>query len=293
MSLVVSGATADTTQGTGEDMAIINGTSGNDVLTAKTLQDQFNGRSGDDMITGSEGDDTIHGSAGDDWISGSAGNDTIIGGTGDDSISDGDGNDDVTAGEGNDFVLAGNGEDSFSGGKGFDTIDFSAAQAGLAVDMKLGTVSGQGNDTIKDFEKLIGTAFADNIRGSSGDDIIEAGGGRNVIRGGAGNDDMSGGYRTDTFVWKSSDVVDQATGASRGVDIIRGFENNDVFDVRGLLKGVAYTDLDDVVRFTDTGAGTMLQVKMGGGFYDVALLDNVHLGGPSATAYAADGILLV
>ena len=285
-------STADTTQGTGQNMAVINGTSGNDVIAGQTLQDQINGYGGHDMITGGEGDDTIYGSAGDDWISGSGGNDLIIGGTGDDRIADGDGNDEVFAGEGDDLLLAGNGDDIFSGGKGFDTIDFSAAATGVTVDMHRGTVTGQGNDTIKDFEKIIATDFADNIRGSSGDDVIEAGGGKNIIRGGAGNDDMTGGDRSDTFVWKSSDVVDQLTGDSRGVDTIHGYESNDVLDVRSLLKGVAYTNLDEVVHFTDTSAGTMLQVKMSTGFVNVALLADVHLGGPSPAAYAADGVLL-
>lgn len=273
-------------------MAVINGTRGNDDLKAQTLQDQFNGHSGDDTITGSEGDDTIDGSAGDDWILGSGGNDLILGGTGDDRISDGDGSDDVYAGEGNDSVLAGEGDDHFFGGKGDDTIDFSNATAGMMIDMYKGTASGQGTDTIKDFEKVIGTDFSDTIRGTSGDDIIEAGGGKNVIRGGAGSDDMTGGDRSDTFVWKGNDVVDAATGALRGVDTIHGYESNDVLDVRGLLKGVAYTNLNEMVHFTDGDAGTMLQVKIGNDFVDVALLADVHLGSPSATAYALDGVLL-
>ena len=273
-------------------MAVIDGTRGNDILTAQTLQDQFNGRSGNDTITGGDGNDTIYGSAGDDWISGSGGNDSIVGGTGDDRISDGDGDDEVMAGEGDDMVLAGAGDDIFSGGKGFDTLDFSAATAGMTIDMNKGTALGQGTDSIKDFEKIIGTAFADSIRGSSGDDVIEAGGGKNVIRGGAGSDDMTGGDRSDTFVWKAWDVIDTATGASRGVDTIHGYESNDVLDIRGMLKGVAYTNLEDVVHLTDTADGTMLQVKMGGTFMDVALLADVHLGAPSAAAYAGDGLIL-
>jgi Ca2+-binding RTX toxin-like protein len=280
-------------------MAIINGTSGADTIKG-TLQDQINGYGGNDKITGSSGDDVIYGSAGDDSIDGSAGNDLIYGGTGHDLIIDGGGDDVVYAGEGDDAMIAGAGNDKYEGGLGFDTLDFSGSATGITVDMHRGTVLGAdtGSDTIKDIEKIIGTAGNDTFRGSAGDDVIVTGDGNNVVRGGQGSDDITLGGDDDTIVFKAWDVVDLATGTSRGVDVIHGFNSgNDSLDLRGLvsqLKGVDYkANLNEFVHLTDTQAGTMVQVNMGKGFVDVALLADLHTGGATAAAWASDSAILV
>jgi serralysin len=197
----------------------------------------------------------------------------------------------VLGGEGDDLVRASFGDDTYEGGKGFDTIDFRGATQGVTVDMSKGTVAGLGVTTVQGFERIVGTSFADDIKGTNDADVIEAGSGRNTIRGAGGADDLTGGFKQDTFVWKSTDVLD-AAGQHRGVDTIHGFETNDTLDIRSLLKGTVYGSLDEVVHLTDTDAGTMLQVKQGGNFVDVALLADTHFGGPSATAWATDGIIL-
>jgi Ca2+-binding RTX toxin-like protein len=280
-------------------MAIINGTGSADTITG-TLQDQINGHGGNDKIVGSAGDDIITGGKGDDVIDGSAGNDVIYGDTGNDIIIDGAGDDQVFAGEGDDTMVASAGNDRYEGGLGFDTLDFSEATSGVTVDMNRGTASGfaTGNDTFKDIEKIVGTAYADNIKGSAGNDVIVAGDGNNVIRGGQGSDEIILGGDSDTIVFKSWDVVDSATGASRGVDTIHGFNSgNDSLDLRSLLsqnKGVDYkADLDSFVHLTDTADGTMVQVNLGKGFVDVALLADLHTGGATASSWASDSAILV
>jgi Ca2+-binding RTX toxin-like protein len=199
-------------------------------------------------------------------------------------------------------MVASAGNDVYEGGKGFDTIDFSEATSGVTVDMNRGTATGfgTGSDSIKDIEKIIGTAYADSIRGSSGDDVIDAGGGKNFIRGGAGSDDITLGEGSDTISWKSWDVVDGATGASRGVDSIHGFNSgSDTLDLRGLmsqLKGVDYKgNLDAFVHLDDVDGGTMVRVDLTGTgkFVDVALLADLHTGGATASAWASDVAILV
>ena len=289
-------------------MAVINGTSKADIIkgtgaadltSGQTLQDQINGLGGNDKISGSTGDDTIYGSSGDDTIDGSDGNDEIWGGTGDDTIIDGAGDDLVMAGEGDDTMMSGAGNDTYEGGKGFDTLDFSGIKGAVTIDMNRGDASSftTGTDKFKDVEKVIGTSYSDVIKGSQFDDVIEAGNGDNVIRGGAGSDIMTGGDDHDTFAWKSWDVVD-ATGASRGVDTIHGFNSgNDTLDIRSLLSGLKTAgfdlkgeNLDSYVHLTDTDAGTLLQVDMTGTgkFVDVALLADLHTGGATASAWASD-----
>ncbi len=281
-------------------MAVINGTSGADFIKG-TLQDQINGRGGNDTIVGSAGDDTIEGSSGDDAIDGSDGNDYILGGTGNDLIIDGAGNDLVLAGEGDDMIIGSAGDDRYEGGFGFDTLNFFGATAGLTIDLNRGTATGleTGTDTFKDIEKLIASDYSDNIRGSVGNDVIDAGGGRNVIRGGQGSDDMTGGEGSDTYVWKSWDVVDSATGESRGVDVIHGFNSsNDTLDLRSVLSGLKGFDyksnLDAYVHLDDVEGGTMVRVDMTGTgkFVDIALLADLHTGGATAAAWASDSPLL-
>ncbi len=287
-------------------MATINGTGGADVLKGSaggvsgTLQDLIQGFDGDDVITGSNGDDDIRGGAGGDLIYGSGGNDVINGGSGDDVIFDGGGNDTVYAGEGNDTMAGDRGNDSYFGGKGFDTLDFSGATSGIKVDMHRGTASSDttGTDTIKDIEAIVGSNYADMIRGSDGADLIIGGNGENVMRGGKGADIIAGGDDRDTFVWKTSDIVDEA-GLSRGMDTIYGFNSsNDSLDLRaviGDIKGLQGVDLsesldklDEFIALTDTADGTVLQVDFGDGFVNVALLADVHTGGATAAAWASD-----
>jgi Ca2+-binding RTX toxin-like protein len=272
-------------------MADITGTKTADVITGTLLQDLIIGQGENDVIDGSDGDDEIYAGSGDDTVFGSDGNDFISAGTGNDDIYDGLGNDVVLAGEGDDRVRTGLGDDTYQGGKGFDTIDFRDATDGVTVDLHKGTATGQGTDTLKDFEHVIGSARADTIRGSNGDDVIEAGNGKNIIRGGGGADDLTGGRDQDTFVWKTGDVLD-ANGAHRGVDTINLFRTNDTLDLRGVLSATTFDDINDVVHLTDTDAGTMVQVKLGDAFVDVALLAGYHAGGATASAWASDDIIL-
>ena len=83
---------------------------------------------GNDIVFAEEGDDTIYGGEGDDWLVGGEGADTIEGG------ADAD---DIEGGEGADTITGGTGDDTLTGGAGADTFVFA---------------SGDGNDTITDFE---------------------------------------------------------------------------------------------------------------------------------------------
>lgn len=58
-------------------MAIINGTSGNNLLRGTAFRDTIDGKEGNDTIYGNAGDDTLIGGPGNDFIYGGAGNDWI------------------------------------------------------------------------------------------------------------------------------------------------------------------------------------------------------------------------
>lgn len=82
----------------------------------------------------------------------------------------------------------------------------------------------------------------------------------------------------------------------RGVDVIVGWESNDGIDIRGMLVGVDLGEddryLNDVVQLSDEDGGTMLRVLQGDAFVDVVLIAGIQTGGATASAWAADGLLL-
>ena len=82
------------------------------------------GTDGDDSISAYLKDMTIQGESGNDWLYGSSGADKLYGGAGNDSLSGYDGNDLLDGGSGNDKLSGGAGDDTyiFDLGHGQDTI---------------------------------------------------------------------------------------------------------------------------------------------------------------------------
>ena len=91
----------------------IDGSAGNDTITATQFAD---------IVLGGEGNDTITGLGGVDALSGEDGNDTISGGEGDDIITGTLGNDTLSGEGGNDYIDGGEDDDTLSGGTGVDTL---------------------------------------------------------------------------------------------------------------------------------------------------------------------------
>jgi Ca2+-binding RTX toxin-like protein len=158
--------------GEGQDLAF--GGDGDDEMAGDAGQDRLAGGAGNDDLAGGDGDDVLMGEAGDDRLDGNAGNDILYGG---------DGRDVVEAGAGDDTVLGDldAASDMLSGGEGFDTIDYSSASTSLVFDLASGTITGVevGEDTISNFEVVVGGA---------GDDHFVAGGTGAVLQGGDGDD---------------------------------------------------------------------------------------------------------
>jgi len=111
--------------------------------TAGVTVDLFNeyaeGGGGADGLYGFE---NVTGSAFDDWIGGTDANNVLAGANGD------------------------------------DTVDYSAAAAGVSVDLDVAVAQntgGAGTDTLTGFENLSGSTFADTLRGTAGDNWFMAG----------------------------------------------------------------------------------------------------------------------
>jgi Ca2+-binding RTX toxin-like protein len=182
----IDDAVQGTTDGTnvhGQDT--LNGGDGNDVAFGRLGDDLINGDAGSDSLFGGEGNDTLHGGTGADVLNGEEGHDLLDGGDGNDLISGGLGNDTVLGGAGNDRLYgnegsdtlhggagddllhggAGTGSDSLDGGEGIDMADYSSSDAGIVVDLSVGTGTGghaQG-DRLRGIENVIGSAHNDVI----------------------------------------------------------------------------------------------------------------------------------
>jgi Ca2+-binding RTX toxin-like protein len=259
---------------------MVDGGAGNDTLF---------GMSGNDTMLGGDGDDKLWGNSGDDVLDGGDGNDELHGGAGNDVLSDGAGNDIVNGNSGDDTFKAGEGDDVYNGGSGFDTIDFSGARQGMTIDLSKKSASGMGNDVVSGFEKVIGSAFADDIKGSKAVDHLAGGAGDDVIRGMGGADVLTGGEGKDTFQWQAKDIVD-ASGKHLGVDVITDFSQEDALDFSKMFKKGSFDSIDDVVKVVDDGKSSHVYAAVAGEWHEVVTLEGVT--GLSAAAMHDHGMIL-
>tara|TARA_R110000787_G_scaffold25757_5_gene72250 strand:- start:11946 stop:16268 length:4323 start_codon:yes stop_codon:yes gene_type:complete len=256
------------------------GDSGDNFIVGSTTDDTITANSGNNLIFLSDGNDTAFAGIGNDSIVGGNGNDSldytyasgsvtvdlttgVATGAGTDAISGfenlkgstsgdtltGDSGSNVINGSGGNDILAGlGGDDTLIGGSGVDRADYSAATAGVTVNLNTGQATGgAGNDSLSSIEQVAGSDYGDTLTGSStnyllgggGDDLITSGGlsssdtlvggagndtlnsgiGGGTLDGGVGNDTLNGGSGSDTYLYAAGDGNDSIT-ESGGTDRI-------------------------------------------------------------------------
>ena len=92
---------------------VLDGDSGQNILTGGVGNDTINGFEDIDTLTGNDGEDVIDGGAGNDLLFGNAGFDHLIGGPGDDTLRDGSGSDLIEGGPDNDLYIWEGGSNDF------------------------------------------------------------------------------------------------------------------------------------------------------------------------------------
>lgn len=228
--VIVTGPGRDRIDGRGGNDRICS-FGGADEIEGGVGSDRIDAGPGDDDVVGGNGSDTVLAGPGADTVIGKRGNDRLLGeagagdfldsGLGDDSLDGGPGGfDQVIGGVGNDRLSGGPGDndllrpdfgrDHVEGGAGaHDTVSFAVSgegnivfgEGGVEVDLAAGTATGDGEDTFSGVEDVIGTAFADVIRGDAGPNVLFGGGGiddlvgtgpGDVAYGGAGKDRCRG-----------------------------------------------------------------------------------------------------
>ena len=272
-------------------------------LTGSSFNDQLAGDDGDNIIEGGGGSDTLGGRGGFDTLSyaGSSAavvinlsNQTAAGGdaagdtfTGFEAVIGSSYGDTLNGGNGDQTVEGGLGNDRMNGGNGYDTLSYRNATIGVTVTLAVTTAqaTGMGNDYVSNFERIVGSRFADSLTGDGGD---------NVLIGGAGGDALHGGLGIDAV-----DYSDSATGVS--VDLGLGTGS------AGDAAGDSYTGIENVIgsAFQDTlvgdGGDNVLTGGVGGDTLDGGLGTDtasyaasdaaviINLGSGTATGGHADG----
>ncbi|MDZ8030678.1 calcium-binding protein [Nostoc sp. DedSLP04] len=194
----------------------LNGGAGNDTLNAGIS-------TGNNLLSGGDGNDSLSISgdiinySGREFYYLSSGNNTLNGGAGDDTLTANysTGNNLFSGGDSNDsFYLSTKSSDTplsdlaiqtIDGGAGDDflSVDYSFATAGISTTFNATTnnveiTAGTYRVNYKNIERLniLGTAYDDNIVGSSANDTLSGGyDGKDTIDGGAGEDLLSVDYR--------------------------------------------------------------------------------------------------
>jgi Ca2+-binding RTX toxin-like protein len=280
------------------------------------------------FITGNAANNVIDGAAGDDSMSGGDGNDTYYVDNADDSVIETSSDrvsggidtvhsslaaytlsnnvenlyintPDAANGTGNaldNTLYAGAGNNLLDGREGNDTVSFERAMAGVTVTLSTSAQQntlGSGLDTLKFFENLTGSAYADSLTGSSGANVLNGGAGNDTLVGGSGDDRLIGGEGTDsltggtgadTYVFGA--LADMGVGALR--DVIKGFKSTefDQLDFTGLDANPLTADFD---AFTFIGSNAFASDATG----QLRFADGILYGSVNADASAAFEIELV
>lgn len=100
---------------------------------------------------------------------------------------------------------------AFQGGGGFDTVAFDRMTSGINLDIN------RDGFNFKSIEAYSGTKYADDMRGTAGDDNLSGGAGNDLLVGRAGNDTLNGGAGNDRLI------------ASLGADVLTGGRGDDIF----------------------------------------------------------------
>jgi Ca2+-binding RTX toxin-like protein len=158
---------------------IVLGTDGANLNAAETPGDA------DVLMTGTPAV-TIQGRAGADVLSAAGG-----AGTGASSAAT------VAGGTDDDRIRGGAGSDALDGGSGVDTLRFRSAGDGVRVDLRDGTSTGDGSDSLAGFENVMGSKNADTIHGNDGPNRLAGGGGADRLFAHGGADHVIGGKGND------------------------------------------------------------------------------------------------
>ncbi|MFM9844211.1 MAG: beta strand repeat-containing protein [Dongiaceae bacterium] len=288
---LAGGEGADTLDGGGHGgMDTLTGGNGADLLRNVFGGEMSGGADNDTLLgagtatlDGGAGDDSLGGEGGALFLYGGEGNDTLdlkgggfntlIGGSGDDKLTALHGDDVLDGGAGNDTMSGGLGNDLYTyGGAGdviietkFDTDDSVISDVALSGVILNVENYGFFNASAVKFiannvdNEIVGSAFADFIDGSGGNDDLWGGDGEDTLIGGKGNDYLDGESGLDSMVGGLGDdiyVLDSFADAfvdSGGFDAVVVSVSVDLMTTK--FAGIEIVALSGTEALTAAGTG--------------------------------------
>jgi Ca2+-binding RTX toxin-like protein len=233
---------------------VIFGTDRADVIAGLGGHDIIKGRGGADLLCGGDNDDEVYGDKGADKVGGDNNNDSVFGGAGNDRLNGG------SSFEG-DIFDGGPGDDVMTASSHWDFVTYANATGRVNVNLESSRARGQGTDTLRFFQSVIGSQFADSITGApedwmdlelhglGGKDRIDTNdAGFSLVYGGEGNDTLLGRSGVDELQGGTGDDFIRDNGQSH--DWLRGDYGSDSLDATDRSEVS-----DDVNGGPDAGGG--------------------------------------
>jgi Ca2+-binding RTX toxin-like protein len=199
--------------------ATFRGGDGNDTLSAGGGRTMLDGGEGDDVLRGGKNYDTLYGRGGNDVLDGASGGDVMSGGYDDDTVTY-EGRDENLR-----IYLSGRAESGRAGERDRIMTDVE-------------NVTGGERDDI-----MVGSRYANTLRGGPGDDRIDGGAGDDHLEGEDGDDRITGGRGADVLMGgNGSDWLDARDRDHQ--DVIYGKDSSNPYDGydRAMIDRLWYGD---------------------------------------------------
>ena len=252
----------------GDDVIV--GTDGADVIVGLGGNDTIRAKGGDDLVCAGAGDDEVRGGPGNDDLRGQGGDDDLRGNGGDDELNGGQGEDELRGRGGMDTLLGGGGPDLLHGGPDTDRVDYRSA-SGVAIDLRSGGATGQGQDDLVRVEQAAGSGDDDVIKGRGGDDKLIGRSGNDLLVGRNGDDVLIGGDGTDTL--RGQNGADTCREGEKYVSCLVGIKLREVARLPSLDNaGLAVSPADDDRLFIIDQEG-LIRILEGGDLDPTPFLD--------------------
>jgi serralysin len=294
-------------------------------LNISTPSSVIDGTAGNDKLTALGGDDVLNGFAGNDTLDGGASSDTMLGGDGADLYHVRDSGDRINevnanvatggidtvcsyldsytltanvengrimngsaaslAGNSlNNLLYAGAGNNLLDGDAGIDTVSYAYANAAVKVSLAIATAQatgGSGADTLLGIENLAGSNYNDTLTGGNGNNLFD---------GGVGNDALIGGAGNDTYVVDNAgDKVFESTTTTSSVDAggIDLVKSNVNFILGAYIEKLTLTGTT-AINGTGNTLANMLTGNAGANTLDGGIGADTLIGGAGNDTYVVD-----
>ncbi len=187
---VIANLRAETVTADGTDSVTsienLTGSSHDDTIEGDDADNVLDGGPGRDLITYASAPGAIDADIGaqganGDGTDGLYGFEDLSGSEHDDRLTGGENGNVLSGAGGKDMLIGLGGNDDLRGGAGSDTAAYAYSQNPISADLRAGTVTGEGNDSLAGVENVTGTESGDTFAGDSGNNVFDGVSGSDTI----------------------------------------------------------------------------------------------------------------